>query len=269
MTAYPDIFAQISAKMNQFSKKERAIATYILTRPEDIPYLPISELAANCQVSDTTIFRFCKQLGLRGYPQLRLQVMKHLSYSDDVASASSTSFSHEDSLSEISSRLLDISQSALSRVCRNLSMTALEQAVQILCDADYVQFVGFGNMFLSAMEARIRFMQTSCKFHCDSDYQLQKIVANQLSEKSALIIFSASGNTQDVLDVAQIAKSHGCQIVLISRYAKSELASLADCTIVCDVVHDTQEQSMLTYQMGLLYIIEILYTEYCLHMSRK
>ena len=263
MQTAPDIFARISSKMNLFSKKERAIASYVLTHPHDIPHLAISDLAEKCDASDATIFRFCKQLELRGYPELRMQVMQCLSNSSEVALASDTAIESHNSLNEIMDKLLSVSQSALARVQQNLNETDIDRAVTLLCKADYVQFVGFGNMLLSAMEARIRFMRLSYKFHCDIDHQLQGITAALLPSNSLVVFFSYSGSTNDILEVARLARQRNAKIILISRYAKSELADLADCTIVCDVIHDVHQNGLLTFKMGLLYIIEVLYAEYC------
>lgn len=118
-------------------------------------------------------------------------------------------------------------------------------------------------MLLSAMEARIRFMRLSYKFHCDIDHQLQGITAALLPSNSLVVFFSYSGSTNDILEVARLARQRNAKIILISRYAKSELADLADCTIVCDVIHDVHQNGLLTFKMGLLYIIEVLYAEYC------
>lgn len=118
-----------------------------------------------------------------------MQVMQCLSNSSEVALASDTAIESHNSLNEIMDKLLSVSQSALARVQQNLNETDIDRAVTLLCKADYVQFVGFGNMLLSAMEARIRFMRLSYKFHCDIDHQLQGITAALLPSNSLVVFF--------------------------------------------------------------------------------
>ena len=258
-----DVFARISANMNVFSKKSRLIAAHVMSNPQDVLDLSISDFAAKCKVSDSTVFRFCRELGLHGYPEFRLQIKEALSLSGRALFTEDTKISAEDSLDTVMQKILTVNKSALERVQMNLSAKQIDRAVSLLCKASNVYFFGVGNMLWSAMEAGIRFMQVSDKFHCDIDPQIQVVRAAILSENSVAVFYSYRGATNDLLRIAELAKKRGAKIIVISRFEKSSLADLANVVLLCDVTHDLYQGGLLAFKMGLLHITEILYTEYC------
>ena len=54
------------------SPAEDRVAERVLDDPRAAAALTISELADAARTSETTVLRFCKRLGMPGYPQLRL-----------------------------------------------------------------------------------------------------------------------------------------------------------------------------------------------------
>ena len=54
------------------SPAEERVAEQVLANPRAAAALTISELATAATTSETTVLRFCRRLGLPGYPQLRL-----------------------------------------------------------------------------------------------------------------------------------------------------------------------------------------------------
>lgn len=257
-----DIFARIGRSMNLFSKTEKKIAKFVLAHPQEILQLSISELATQCGVSDTTVFRFCKQLDLRGYQDFRYEIMLSLSASTEVVTVSDAKIKKSDTLEQVAQKSLALSQSALSHMYENFSLDAIEKTVSCLCKADYVQFVGVGGMMLTALEAKIRFMQISTKFHADFDHQLQGIAASVLPPNSAIVVFSYSGSTSDIIEIVRIAKKNKATVIAVTQYAHSDLVDLSDIVILYDVPQGSFQGGSLTVKMALLYIIELLYTEY-------
>ena len=66
--------------MNEFTKRQRFLAEYIINFPEKIGYLSITQLAEASGVSVATIFRFCNKLGYNGYVELGEEVQKSIQF---------------------------------------------------------------------------------------------------------------------------------------------------------------------------------------------
>ena len=69
-------------KMHSFlpdmSKAEKRIAQIILDNPRDIVQMSITELAARSKVSDATVVRFCRRLGMQGYQEMKVTLAQDL-----------------------------------------------------------------------------------------------------------------------------------------------------------------------------------------------
>ena len=76
-----DFLTRIRSSYNQFTKAEKRVADFILQNPSEVLFMSISDLAETCRVGDTSVFRFCKTMNLKGSPcgdriRRRRRVMK-------------------------------------------------------------------------------------------------------------------------------------------------------------------------------------------------
>jgi len=65
------IIDKIKDKFEFLTKKQKQIARYILSTDQEIAFLTISQLARRCQISESSIVRFCRAIGYKGYPDLQ------------------------------------------------------------------------------------------------------------------------------------------------------------------------------------------------------
>jgi DNA-binding MurR/RpiR family transcriptional regulator len=70
--AQPHTPVRIRALLPTLQPSLRRVAEQVLADPARAATLTVTELAAACDTSETTVIRFWKALGLPGYPQLRL-----------------------------------------------------------------------------------------------------------------------------------------------------------------------------------------------------
>src|ERR1700745_3957118 len=66
------ILVTIRSLLPNLAPVERRVAQAVLDDPQGVARRSISELARACGTSATSVVRFCRAVGLRGYPDLRL-----------------------------------------------------------------------------------------------------------------------------------------------------------------------------------------------------
>ncbi len=257
-----DVLSQIANGEKLFTKMEARLADYILSDPSLVLTLSISELAANCGVSLATVTRFCRRLSLDGYQEFKLELMKSVSVIQGLDLHDPQDVTMEDSVPELISKVNVIHQQALSSAMAALDPGQISLAVELLETAKTVHFVGCGRMFLTAMNAKIQFMHISNKFHCDPDPVLQILNASLMTEESVCVLFSYSGATRDIIEIASMARSKGAKIIAVTRYGQSPLVELSDVVLICGVTEGPEQAGSAAVQIGLLYLIDVLYTEY-------
>ena len=67
-----DFLTRIRSSYNQFTKAEKRVADFILQNPNRVLFMSISDLAETCMVGDTSVFRFCKTMNLKGYQEFKM-----------------------------------------------------------------------------------------------------------------------------------------------------------------------------------------------------
>lgn len=66
-----NLFAEITARIPDFSKGHRRIADYILSHYDKAAFMTASKLGDSVGVSESTVVRFASELGFDGYPELQ------------------------------------------------------------------------------------------------------------------------------------------------------------------------------------------------------
>lgn len=66
-----NILERMRASFNDLTKTERKIASIILENPQRVAYESIASLAARINVSQPSVFRFCKRFGYKGFPDFK------------------------------------------------------------------------------------------------------------------------------------------------------------------------------------------------------
>ena len=78
------IAVRLRAILPSLSRSEQRVAAEVLVSPRAVAASTIGELAERCGTSETTVIRFCRTLGLSGYPMLRLTLATEAGRADSA-----------------------------------------------------------------------------------------------------------------------------------------------------------------------------------------
>ncbi len=109
------------------SPAEARVAEQVLADARVAASLTISELAAAAHTSETTVLRFCKRLGLPGYPQLRLALAEE-SAQPRTSAAMDSDISAKDSIDDVIAKVAFADASAVEETAQQLDRVALAAA---------------------------------------------------------------------------------------------------------------------------------------------
>lgn len=257
-----DFLTRIRAEYNQFTKAERKVADYILLNYREVLFLSITDLAEACEVGDTTVFRFCKTLELKGYQEFKM--LLSLSLHDETTGQGRLEgdISLKDSFAEVSRKVLNTNMSALEETYSLLNEENFDLVIRYLHEAKRICFFGVGASMLSAMKAANKFLRIEPKVSCVSDSHMQAMVASMMGEGEAAVIFSYSGATKDTIHVAELAKKAGATTICITRFVKSPLTSFSDVTLLCGANEGPLQGGSTSSEISQLFLIDLMYTEY-------
>jgi DNA-binding MurR/RpiR family transcriptional regulator len=72
------LMMKMQALSASLSQTERKVLSYILEHPREVIYLSITGLAERSGVSDATIVRLCKRIGMQGYQDLKVNLAQDI-----------------------------------------------------------------------------------------------------------------------------------------------------------------------------------------------
>ena len=116
---------------------------------------------------------------------------------------------------------------------------------------------------LIASEAAHLFSTASGKFFAVSDSHMQMIRAANMGEKDAVLFFSYSGATRDMMETLQVARKRGACIILVTRFAKSPGGALADVVLRCGANESPLQLGSVAAKVAQLMLLDVLFAEYC------
>lgn len=243
------VMDRMSAARQIATKTEKKVIDGILnTPPEEIIYLSISDLSARLKVADATLVRFCRKIGYNGFQDFKLHLSQTVAVSDRMATDSTAK--------RIAHQMVD----AINETCRGIHYEDYLCIAELIIRSNKVCAFGVGNSAITAMEISNVFARLGVLVTYTPDPHLQAMVTSNLGENDTIILISVSGSTKDIIDVAEIAKKNGVNIVVITCYDISPLAKYAD-----HILHSTRREA--AYEGGsvstivsISYIINVLYS---------
>ena len=257
-----DFLVKMRTAYNQFTKAEKKVADYILQNPRDVLFMSITDLAEACNVGDTSVFRFCKSMELKGYQEFKMVLSLSLNENDKGSSRFSGNISLDDTFQELAQKVLNTNIHALTETHSLLDESVFNQAIDCLHEAKKVSFFGVGASVLTALKAANKFLRIEPKVYCIQDSHMQAMVASMMSPEEVAVVFSYSGATKDTIHVAQLAKQAGAKVICITRFSKSPLTSYADLTILSGANEGPLQGGSTSGEISQLFLIDLMYTEY-------
>ncbi|MFC4768046.1 MurR/RpiR family transcriptional regulator [Effusibacillus consociatus] len=249
--------ARIRAAYSGLSPKFQAVAAHILENPRDVVHLSINQLAEVTGCAEATIFRLCKQLGFRGYQDLKIALAQEVV--EQPLQNIHEEISQDDDMMTIASKVFQANVVGLTDTLHVLEPESLHEAIALLKEAKRVEFYGTGGSGAMALDAYHKFMRTgiSCIAHTDSHLQIMS--ARLLGEGGVVIGFSHSGSNKDILAACKVAKESGAKTIAITSYRKSPLSQLADVTLYTSTRETSFRTEAMSARIAQLSIIDTLY----------
>ena len=142
---------------------------------------------------------------------------------------------------------------------RSADGDTFKKASNIMLEAGIVWFFGVGGSLAVALDSYHKFLRSPVKCGFVSDYHMQLMNANMLTNKDCAFIISHTGLSKEVLEIANLAKNNGAKIIVLTSYPLSPLAKKADVVLVSISEEITYRSESLSSRLSQLCIIDALF----------
>ncbi|MEK4520744.1 MULTISPECIES: MurR/RpiR family transcriptional regulator [unclassified Psychrobacillus] len=251
----------INSYYPSLTNSEQKVATFVQENLGKVIYYSVTDLADEAGVGETTVLRFCRKIGLKGYQEFKLTIAQNLSEGErDKDNSEASNF-----IQSIRGNTIKAIENTASMIIEN----DLEAAIELLNKARTISFFGVGTSGITALDAKSRLLRIGRPSEAITDSHLQAMSAATLTAEDVVVGLSISGSTRDTLEALEIAKMAGAKIIAITYYSRSPITQFADIVLLGGAKESPLEGGSLTAKISQLFIVDLLCTGLALQSKDK
>lgn len=234
-----DILVRVRSLMPGLPPAERRVGEILLAAPERMARATISTLARQANTSETTIVRFCRNVGLKGYPELRIALAEAAARGGgDHWEKLSLDIGPKDDLAEVVAKIGRADALAIEETASALDVSVLADAVDAVAKARRTDIYGVGASGHVALDLQQKLHRIGMVASAWPDPHMALTSAVLLGRTDVAIGLSHTGTTMDTVDALELARQAGARTIAITNYPQSPIAARAD-LVLCTAARET------------------------------
>ncbi|MGN0903155.1 MAG: MurR/RpiR family transcriptional regulator, partial [Succinivibrio sp.] len=178
------------ASETDLTKSERKLAGLILKDPVRVINETIADLAKRADVSEPTVFRFCKRFGAEGFPAFKL-VLSSIANSEQLSPVESVKSG--DSVGDVIKKSISSVKHQLSVLEHNLDEALIARVIDVVSQSRRLVILASGLSSVAGSEFSLRMLNLgfACEYYADPQLAATALVT--LNSSDVVIAFSATG----------------------------------------------------------------------------
>ncbi len=255
-----ELLANLRDSTARRSRAAGKLAAWVLRDPGAVLGMSTAALAAEVGVSEPTVNRFCTGLGLKGFPDFKLQLAAELARQQPRVAPD---IEAGDSSSQVIAKLFEATRASLDRVQAGLDDSAVEAAVRILDGSRSISLCGLGASASVALDAQHKLMRFGIPTTAYTDVINQRVLTTNIGSDDCLICISWTGRTRAMADLAELASKAGASVIGITTPGSPVAAHCAPVLAVAGG-EDTELFTPMTSRLAQLVVVDVLSTRWAL-----
>jgi len=254
------IYSQIGAVREELPSSSRKVADYVLTHMNQIARMTIHQLAEESDTSAAAVVRFCRALGLKGYPELRMRI------SADTARTDLKGYhdiEKDERPVDLIEKTLSNSIQALQDTAKQLNDDRIADAIDVIDQARAIYFYGIGASHVVAEDAAQKWTRVGKLAIQETDQHLLATILANARPEDVFFAISYSGETEEVVELIRLAKIQGLKIISLTRFGDNRISQLADIALWTSRAPEAPLRSAaLSSRLAQLFAIDVLFLSY-------
>jgi len=220
-----DILPRLERMMDSMTRSEIRIARKLLESPSDFVRSSVRSIAADLEVSEPTILRFCRAVGCEGFKDLKFRLIQELALTQAMSDQAARTTKATTHVSELPSSAKDLNDDrvfetiieALTRTRETLSNKDLLSSAQAIAKAGRVVVYGIGGSSAAlAAEAHNRLFRFNIPIMVFTDGYTQRMSSAILSEGDVALFISSTGRPRELQESLELAKYYKATCIAIT-----------------------------------------------------
>jgi DNA-binding MurR/RpiR family transcriptional regulator len=250
----------VRAALPSLPPAERRVAELVLADPSAVARWTISELARQADTSETTVSRFCRALGLSGYPQLRLTLATEVGRLGAVPARDlGGDIGPGDALADVVAKIAYADARAVEDTASQLDLAVLERVVEALVSARRVDVYGVGASAFAAADFQQKLHRIGRTAFAWVDPHTALTSAAVLEPGDVALGISHTGTTEETVSVLAQAARRGATTVALTNFPGSPVARMADHVLTTAARETTFRSGAMASRLAQLTVVDCLF----------
>ncbi|MEI6407105.1 MAG: MurR/RpiR family transcriptional regulator [Actinomycetes bacterium] len=258
---YSDLVGEIKNSFSNFHASEALIAQAVIDDPAAVAQMNISKLAEHSVTSVSSVVRFAKTMGFKGYPEFRMALVGEISRLDSTDGHDRNldgGITLNDTPEEVIRKIAAADALAIKTTAERLDSKVFVQVVDLWSKANTIATFGLASSGYVAMDLQLKLNRLGISSIAWRDAHSALTSISLLKKGDVLVAISHSGTTVDVIDVISEFKSRGIKVILITNGTRSPAAGLADFVLFTSARETTFRSGATASRIAQLTVVDCL-----------
>ncbi len=254
------ILEQLNNPTFKVTKSDKILIEYIDRVKDTVIYKSISELAKESDLGEATITRFTKKLGYSGFQEFKITLAKELSIQAEKNIVHPSISRYED-VCETANKLFASTFDVLQETITTLDTEMVSRCRKSLLEAERIYLMGIGHSGIIAMDFNYKLMRIGLNTFPINDSHTMLMMASIMKEEDVVLAISHSGETNEMIETAKIAKQQGARIISLTQNSMNVLRKMADIQLTYCSNETLFETGSVNSKIPQMFILDLIYTE--------
>ncbi|MCR3747380.1 transcriptional regulator, RpiR family [Lentzea californiensis] len=251
---------KIRSLLPGLARAEQRVAKVVLENPGTVAHRSITEVAEQAGTSETTVTRFCKAIGVGGYPELRIALAADTARSQARANHDmGGDIGPGDDLKQVVGKVAFADARAVEETAEQLDVESLEKVVQAVAGARRVDVYGFGASAFVAFDMQQKLHRIGLTCFAWNDTHIALTSAAVLTPADVAVGISHTGSTAETVEALRVARETGATTVALTNFPRSPITEIADHVLTTAARETTFRSGAMASRIAQLTVIDCLF----------
>jgi DNA-binding MurR/RpiR family transcriptional regulator len=251
---------KIRSLLPGLARAEQRVAKVVLENPGTVAHRSITEVAEQAGTSETTVTRFCKAIGVGGYPELRLALAADTARSQARANHDmGGDIGPGDDLKQVVGKVAFADARAVEETAEQLDVESLGKVVQAVAGARRVDVYGFGASAFVAFDLQQKLHRIGLTCFAWNDTHIALTSAAVLTDADVAVGISHTGSTAETVEALRVARETGATTVALTNFPRSPITEVADHVLTTAARETTFRSGAMASRIAQLTVIDCLF----------
>ncbi|SMD21303.1 MurR/RpiR family transcriptional regulator [Lentzea albidocapillata] len=251
---------KIRSLLPGLARAEQRVAKVVLENPGTVAHRSITEVAEQAGTSETTVTRFCKAIGVGGYPELRIALAADTARSQVRANHDmGGDIGPGDDLKQVVGKVAFADARAVEETAEQLDIESLDKVVQAVAGARRVDVYGFGASAFVAFDMQQKLHRIGLTCFAWNDTHIALTSAAVLTAADVAVGISHTGSTAETVEALRVARETGATTVALTNFPRSPITEVSDHVLTTAARETTFRSGAMASRIAQLTVIDCLF----------